>query len=335
MNRTKRILLAALCIGLLPLTSLAEEAAKPEASGKEAKPVSQETVNGVKVLYTAAALREIACKDTATAVKAFFSPRGEMRWKRVSDEFSAEQLSDFFMGSIILGGKDEKFSALYNPFWDTILLLNSTGLPDIPKVERFALVSGCKFRGEPYAENPADVEGTVPKAKPYVVDLWNVCARTKKHYANVYAPKASEELTRLMGADAKDIERIQIRSAIRLKLLLKYLGNKSMQRESRRIATYLAAGNEEKMVPYFKDGGAFFIPHFVRLDPKLRENFIPYCFFPGKEATLFVFFNSALPRIIATVTIPRKSFTRIFEWYDLMASEELMAAWENSSKEVK
>ena len=202
-------------------------------------------------------------------------------------------------------------------------------------MEKFALVSGCKFRGEPYADNPADVEGTVPKATPYAVDLWKVCARTQKHYSTVYASKAAKELARLTVADAKDTERIQIRSAIRLKLWLMFMKNKPMQREAHRISRYLTAGNEEKMVKYFKDGGADFIPNLVRLDPQFRKNVVPYCFFSGKEATLFVFFNSAMPRVFFKVTLPRKQeTTRILEWYDLMASEELLATW-NKMKEGK
>ena len=169
MKKLKGILLLALCTSLAPITAFCAE---------EAKPVSEAQVMAVKALYTAVTLREIGCKDTAGAVKMLFSPRAEIRWKRLATEYAEDQLNDFFLGSIVLGDKNLNYSALYNPFWDTILLLNSTGLPDVPKIERFALVSGCKFRGEPYAKNPAYVEGTVPKANPYAVDLWSVTSRT-------------------------------------------------------------------------------------------------------------------------------------------------------------
>ena len=326
MDKLKRILLLALCASLVPLTAL---------SAEEEKKVSEAQVMAVKALYTAATLREIGCKNTADAVKALFSPRAEIRWKRLAAEYAEEQLNDFFLGATILGDKNLNYSALYNPFWDTILLLNSTGLPDVPKVESFAFISGCKFRGEPYAENPADVEGTVPKANPYAVDLWNVTLRTTKHYKSVFDPKASTEMTRLMLNDAKDTERIQIRSAIRLKLFSMFLKNKAMEREAHRMSLYLTGGHEEKMMKYFKDGGASFVALFAKLDPRLREHFIPYCYFPGKEATLFVFFNRAMPRIIVTVTYPRKGISRIMEWYDLNASEEYMAIWNKNKEEKK
>ncbi len=326
MKNLKRILLLTLCASLAPLSAFCAE---------ETKPIDEAKVMATKALYTTATLREIGCKDTAGAVKTFFSSRAEIRWKRLATEYAEEQLNDFFTGSMVLGDSNLNYSALYNPFWDTILLLNSTGLPEVPKVENFAFVSGCKFRSEPYAANPADVEGTVPKANPYAVDLWNVTSRTTKHYKTVYAPKAQTELTRLMLNDPKDTECIQIRSAVRLKLLLKFLQNKPMKREAQRISLFLTGGHEEKMMHYFKDGGAGFVPQFAQLNPKLRENFIPYCYFPGKEATLFVFFNSAMPRIIVTVTYPRKGISRIMEWYDLMASDELMAIWNKSKEEKK
>ena len=47
-----------------------------------------------------------------------FSPRAEIRWKRLAQEYAEEQLTDFFTGSVILGDKDYNYSALYNPFWD-------------------------------------------------------------------------------------------------------------------------------------------------------------------------------------------------------------------------
>lgn len=315
----------AICAGLSPRFAYGEE---------EANPQLEEKVQAVKSLLTVSTLREAAGKNTSEAVKAFFNTRAELRWKRLAKEFSEEQLNDFFYGAVVLDGKNNNDTALYNPFWDTILLLSFDRKEEIPKVDRFALVSGCKFRGEPYAENPSDLEGTVPKANPFAVDLWSVTARTKKHYETVYVPQAEAELTKFQPTDNVDMEKIQIRSAVRLKLLLKFLQNKTMQREARRISNYLTAGNEKKLFSYFKDGGAKFIPNFAKLRPEVRQHFVPYCYFPGKEATLFVFFNSAMPRVIVTVTYPRKGISRILEWYDLMASEELMAVW-NKSKEDK
>ena len=325
MKRFKTILLFALCAGLAPLALLHAEDPKPE---------NDPGLMAVETVFTVSAFREAATQNSASAVKAFFNQRAGIRWMRVSNEFSEDQLQDFFIGSMALGGANVNYTALYNPFWDTILLLNATGLPQVPKVDSFAFISGCKFRGEPYAENPADIEGTVPKANPYAVDLWNVSARTKRHFEKVYTPKAQTELAKFQLADAKDVERIQIRSAVRLKLLLMFMKNKPLQREARRISYYLTAGHEDKLQSYFTDGGADFIPNFLKLPPVLRQKFIPYCYFPGKDATLYVFFNKEIPRVIVTVTFPRKGISRIMEWYDLNASEELMAAW-NKSKEVK
>ncbi len=326
MNKLSTLFLTlVICASLVPRLSYCAEEGNPQADEKLA---------AFKPLYTLASLREIGVQNSADAVKGFFSPRAELRWKRIAQEFSEEQLNDFFLGSILLAEKDVNYSALYNPFWDTILLLNSAGTEEIPKVEKFAFVSGCKFRGEPYSEKLEEMEGTIPKANPYCVDLWAVTSRTQKHFKTVYAPEAEARLTQFIPTDLADTERIQYRSAVRLKLLLKFIQNKPMRREARRISLYLSSGNEERALSYFKDGGAGFIPNFLRLDSELRQHFVPYCFFPGKEATLFVFFNSTMPRVIVTVTIPRKGMTKILEWYDLMASEELMAVW-NQSKEVK
>jgi len=324
MNKLKTILLLVICASMIPIRPLVAEEGAPDA----------EKLETVKMLYTVNSLREIAVKDTAAAVKALFGARAAIRWQGIAKEFSEEQLNDFFTGTVVLGDKNTKYSALYNPFWDTILLLHFTEVENVPKVERFALVSGCKFRGEPYPANPAEMEGTVPKANPYAVDLWAVTSRTSRHYEAVYAPEAQAALAQLQLTDLADMEKIQMRSAVRLKLMLKFIQNKPMRHEAQRISLYLTGGHEEKLKSYFTDGGADFIPQFARLNIHLRQHFIPYCYFPGKDATLFVFFNSSLPRIIVTVTLPRKGISRILEWYDLNASEELMAVW-NKSKEDK
>lgn len=291
-------------------------------------------VTVLKSVYLASEFRNMALKDPASAVKGLFSQRAALRWSRIANEYSVEQLTDFFMGTTVLGSENFSYPALYNPWWDTVLLMNVSGLQnDAPQIDGFCFVSGMLFRAE--SEDKTNLyEGTVPAAKPFAVDLWNVSMRTSKRYEGYFVKNAAAEFARLQMTNAEDTKRIQIRSALRLKLLQLFLRNKPMQKEARRICTYLTAGKEERMLKYFKDGGADFVKKFAEVPKIFRANFVPYCYFPGEEGTLFVFFNSEMPRIFVTVTYPRKSFDRIMEWYDLEASEELMAVW-NSKPEVK
>ena len=48
---------------------------------------------------------------------------------------------------------------------------------------------------------------------------------------------------------------------------------------------------------------------------------------PGKEGKLLLFFNPDLPRIVITVTLPRKNMQRIMEWFDLAKAEEYLKVW--------
>ncbi|MCQ2403562.1 MAG: hypothetical protein MJ202_07550 [Lentisphaeria bacterium] len=271
-------------------------------------------------------LRRQGVDNSEGAVKMFFSQRAQLRWQRIAEEYDEEQLNDFFMGSTYLGADDVAYAALYNPWWDAILVMNLSGLPEVPKVDSFALVSGCRFRGDANA-SPENLEGTVPLAKPYAMDLLSLVERTKKHYQEKFAANARGDLIKLMMNDAADTERIQVRSAVRLKFLLKFIQNKTLQHEARRISRNLTGGNEEKLLSYFTDGGADFLKTFAKIPGELRENFVPYCCFHGPEGTLFVFFNKDIPRIFVTVTYPKKSFKRIMEWYDLQAADEFMKAW--------
>lgn len=278
-------------------------------------------------------LRRQGMDDSGKAVKMFFSQRAEMRWQRISGEYSEEQLNDFFLGSTYIGTEDVSYAALYNPWWDTLLVMNLSGLPEVPKVDLFAFVSGCKFRGDAN-KAPENLEGTVPQAGPYAIDLLSLADRTRTQYVEKFAKNPRSEMAKLQANDAADTERIQVRSAVRLKLLLKFIQNKTLQHEARRISRNLTGGNEDKLMTYFTDGGADFLSSFARIPAQLREKFVPYCCFHGPEGTLFVFFNAEIPRIFVTVTYPKKSFKRILEWYDLQAADEFIKAW-NSVKEGK
>jgi len=305
------------------------------AFAAEAQKMDEKTLNTLKNATFISEVRKSAIVNSAGTVKAFFAQRAQMRWQRISNEYSEEQINDFFLGAVSLNTSNTDYGCLYNPWWDAVLLFKLSGLPDVPKVDNFCLASGCKFRRE---ENLSakNLQGTVPQdARPYAVDLWDITSRTTKYFKESFSGNEGGEFARLQVNDAADTERIQVRSAVRLKLLLKFLQNKSMQRESRRICNYLAAGHEEKMLKYFKDPfGAGFVKSYASIAGELRQNFVPYCYFPGPNGVLFVFFNSDFPRVLVTVTYPRKGFDRILEWYDLSKSSEYLAKW-NSVKEGK
>ena len=88
MKKLKTILLFAMCAGLTPLALLHADDPKPE---------NDPALMAVETIFTVSTFREAAAKNTNNAVKAFFNQRAGIRWLRISNEFSEEQLQDFFI----------------------------------------------------------------------------------------------------------------------------------------------------------------------------------------------------------------------------------------------
>ena len=141
-----------------------------EVAGPPDREVS-EAADFAKYAITEETFRQTALKTPQGAVKAFFSSRAEMRWSLLAREFSTEQLQDFFGGCLVYRGpfgESGTVCGLYNPWWDTILLLETRGLPKVPKVQRFYLLAGEVFRGEPDAAPTAVT--VIPKDDPITVE---------------------------------------------------------------------------------------------------------------------------------------------------------------------
>ena len=72
---------------------------------------------------------------------------------------------------MLTDGKSANHCGLYNPWWDAVMLFEASGLSEVPKVEKFAFVSGARFRGET-GKDADNLAGVVPQAMPLAVELW-------------------------------------------------------------------------------------------------------------------------------------------------------------------
>ncbi len=310
------------CIFMIAVATVAAEGLAPQES------------LAVQRTLALGEFRMQACKETAPTVKVFLEGRAALRWRRLSDEYSEEQLNDFFLGAVTMLAEDNVHGALYNPWWDAILLVVMEGEPGaVPKIVRFAFSSGERFRGEPRPEVPA-TESVIPQKQPMAVTLWELMARTRKTFMGLTAAQGDALIDELQVQDDDDLRTVQIRSAARLKTMVMFLGDKPMQRQARRLARHLGSRNPEDITGYFTDDAGGFLPSYAKLPAVLRSNMIPYCYVPGKEGTLFVFFNEKLPRIFVTVTLPRNGFRHIMEWYDFQAVDQVLDIWKQR-KEVR
>lgn len=298
----------------------------------------------------ASAFRESAMEDPEKAVRFFFAESASQKWHaHVDPDFAVQQQSDFFTGSISLSGSQNPgggIVGLYNPWWDTILLLKleATGGDDKIRsavgVSEFHLVSGETFRGEPDTEG-VGTRTIVPEKDPLSVELWRVCSSTRSMFESYFPCESKPSWGKfgkvLLSRDTKrEMERIQTRSVLRLQHSVGLLNN-SRDAGIAAVLTRLARnGNLYELYKHFRlKESRPLLQTFAELPEMFRKDFTPYCYLPKKEATLYVLVNKKVPRLYVTVSLLANptAATSSMEWYDLTQSDELLAAW-NNRKEV-
>ncbi len=301
--------------------------------------------------------------------RAFFEETAANRWREeVSPvvegaspvKFSAEQLSDFFVAAeVFLGPFNDKGAviAYYNPWWDAILLTRTVvknGLPEpdaedsakAPRIEEFEWLSGETFRGE---TPPPDLAKTciltvVPEADPISVEVWRRQRATLDRFNNVYGDEPVIQELRLNlrriapgGVDrVVELNRIQVRAGLRLKLLSLQMKSEEAVGVAKRVTDLLRSSSVVMFKRHFTSPDhEFFCETFTQLNRRVfRKGFVPYGYVPTSEGALYVFVNAHLPRLYATVSMPKGLVDNatdkpaIFEWYDLDQATEHLVAWE-------
>ena len=295
-----------------------------------------EVADFAKYAITEESFRQAALKTPQGAVKAFFSPRAEMRWSLLAQEFSPEQLQDFFGGCLTYRGSFDQSGTvcgLYNPWWDTILLLETRGLPQVPKVQRFYLLAGEIFRGETNAA-PAAVT-VVPKDAPITVEACRRHAATLHVFEELYGGKQNTLRKHPDSMDRKNLTLIQLRSGGRLKLASELLKNQTRFKQAYEFTALLRSGEVKDFSFIFPDKfNRGIIQAFLKLDPRLRRNFAPYGYIPAKESLQYLYVNTEFPRLFATVSLSRDYKRSAFEWYDFDRAAQIAAVW-NEAKNGK
>lgn len=302
----------------------------------------------------AASLRESAIAAPTNAIAYYFSEMARGNWKiKIDSEMIAQQQSDFFLGAIMLAGsQNEKggIVGLYNPWWDGILLMqfdgNGKGGENDAKhssiqVSKYYLLSGETFRGEQPSKEIA-TKTVVPQTDPMSVELWRVCAGTRKAFLDKFPLAASPSWdacrAMLMGVNQRlEMERLQTRSALRMQHYLGHLKNKKSVWIGAYLQNLLREGSDLKLRQHFQEEHTqVLLNSFRELPKEFRKDFFRYGCLPTKDGTLYVYINKKMPRLYATVTMlktPPTAKTTSLEWYDLIQCDELLNAW-NNRKEV-
>ena len=133
-----------------------------------------------------------------------------------------------------------------------------------------------------------------------------------------------------------ELDRIQVRAGLRLKLLSLQMKNVEAVGVAKRVTDLLRSSSVVMLKRHFTSPvHEFFCETFARLPKRaFRKGFVPYGYVPTSEGALYIFVNAHLPRLYATVSMPAglvdgtTDKPAIFEWYDLDQAAEHLVAWE-------
>lgn len=320
------------------------------ADTDEAKEAEQKMNYEFEAAIPESELRERGAIEPNFAVKALFLENAIRKWDMMTkDDFSEEQLRDFFCGAVLIRGPvsdNGSIAAYYNPWWDAILITESgkstvsTAKEEgkLRMVNDFVFLSGTAFRGDKekndlsVAEKIASPDGSPSK---FALEL---TSRTRKKFDEMYGKMKFPLLLDHPGEGSETSKKqIVACSGIRLKMTQLLLKDKVRYNDAWSVAKVLREGDRDTFDLLFpSEFGMMMSRTFCRLPKNIRADFEPYGYYPDKnggKARVYVFINTRFPRLFAVASLGLGIDKNTFEWYDLAQSDELIEVFEKAKEE--
>lgn len=285
----------------------------------------------LQAMGTVTQFHRMAIGEPELAAERFFENRCFRRWKQRMEPLRKEFLTDFFVGAMEITGsydKESAISAIYNPFWDTILLLELK-LPEMGgygSVAKFAMLAGETFRGETPAKYPIK---TVVAKNSLFMELATVFSKTAEHFDKTFPQKATPSLGEFAVSNLEDeMKLIGLRAAMRLKFIQKMLKNQEQAKIMKSMQIILQYGERDDFQQLFTDArDDKHICTVMALPDDVREQFVIYSYYEIKGVAVFAYIPLFMPRLIAFVKVPKEqSASPSLEIYDLNNSAAIVEA---------
>ena len=285
----------------------------------------------LQAMGTVTQFHRMAMGNPEVAAERFCEDRCFRRWKQRMEPLRKEFLVDFFVGAMEITGsydKESAISAIYNPFWDTILLLELK-LPEMGgygSVTKFAMLAGETFRGETPAKYPIK---TVVAKNSLFMELATVFSKTAEHFDKTFPQKATPSLGEFAVSNLEDeMKLIALRAALRLKFIQKMLKNQEQAKIMKSMQIILQYGERDDFQQLFTDArDDKHICTVMALPDDVREQFVIYSYYEIKGVAVFAYIPLFMPRLIAFVKVPKEqSASPSLEIYDLNNSAAIVEA---------
>ena len=247
-------------------------------------------------------------------------------WKRWNDIFGglilksgkAPLLSDFFSNAIQLTGPQSEtcgITAFYNPYQDTILLIQTDNADRIPRIEDFAFLSGPLFRGEKLRENQYSEVLAPQKDKLDFLLVRNITA-VRAIFEKEF-PKNAKTFSLAKYRAIKPaiiVKGVMDHATLHLLRLLS-LFNTEAKNDLLQVGKYSAVLWEGKLQG-IKDTFAFpgndvsGAELYVKLNPEIRSSLLPCLYFRNKKGMLLGLASRLHPDFVILISVPANSGTK-------------------------
>ena len=285
----------------------------------------------LRAMGTVTKFHRMAIGEPEMAAETFCDNRCFRRWKQRMEPLAKPLLVDFFVGAMEITGSYDRtsaVSALYNPFWDTILLLE-LNLPETGgkgTITKFAMLAGETFRGETPAKYPIK---TVVTKNSLFLELAIVFSKTAEHFDKTFPQKATPSLGEFSLSNMDDeLKLIASRAAMRLIFIGRMLKNKEQAKIMKSMQIILQHGDRDDFRQLFtgiRDDKH--IGTVMALPDDVREQFVIYSYYELKDVAVFAYIPLFMPRLIAFVKVPKdQTASPSLEIYDLNDSAAIVEA---------
>ena len=302
--------------------------------------------------YTDSKIRETGMDNQDLLVSKLFSDGAAKKWKGLLEQnFSKEQIRDFFVGAVLMRGPVTErggIAAFYNPFWDTILITESFSVKvnvdgkteNIRKVNDFRFLSGAIFRGDSEEASRTVVTDITRPPAGVAYAVCSLFARTQKHFNSLYADlKYPLLMNDEDDRSEENIKQIQACSALRLKMVVSLAEDKENYKEAWQLVSTLKKGNIVIFNLLFSSEYAKLMSeYFVKMPMEIRQDFEPYAYYPDKSNSkicCYVYVNIRFPRLFAVMILGNGYGNTSFEWFDFAYSDEIDTAFGEVLKEAQ
>ena len=259
-------------------------------------------------------------------------------WQKIVAQMNprtgAMGVADFINTAVLLVGpqtSDEGVCALYSPFQDVILLLQTDNAESFSQVENFRFLPGAVFRGEQLNADAAPASLLPAENQPLTIALMQLFFETEKVFNQITS--VSAPLAKYPVDDANGIKYIEKVMDTRNRCALTILKeeNQASLFLALTLRTLMKKASAEELKQKLQPGAyQEQAESFAGLPAEIREGMELCHWLTSPERDLYAFMNKLFPRFIAIVTadVKEENAKWTLEWFDIANAKELYPLYE-------